>query len=203
MDEREIKAAREDAVKFAREHAQELAVELLEWSETSVLRRGRVRELAKNLEALDRHHSLKLAQSFAEHAALELAARRTTPDREAWQPIETAPKDGTQILGWCINYGARQTHWHLYGEGSIAKAEFDAGKGESGNWYWEEPMSHWLSSWKPTHWMPLPAAPGQTPVASPLDTLIEEIAEMVDHMGEGRRLEEYVGAIREMKGGKS
>ncbi|WP_131754067.1 hypothetical protein [Burkholderia vietnamiensis] len=31
------------------------------------------------------------------------------------------------------------------------------------------------------------------------DTLIEEIAEMVDHMGEGRRLEEYVGAIREMK----
>ncbi|MEZ7525918.1 hypothetical protein [Burkholderia vietnamiensis] len=38
---------------------------------------------------------------------------------------------------------------------------------------------------------------------SPRDTLIEEIAEMVDHMGEGRRLEEYVGAIREMKEGKS
>ncbi|MDN7744682.1 hypothetical protein QZM78_11560 [Burkholderia multivorans] len=36
---------------------------------------------------------------------------------------------------------------------------------------------------------------------SPRDTLIEEIAEMVDHMGEGRRLEEYVGAIREMKSG--
>lgn len=87
------------------------------------------------------------------------AARRTTPDREAWQPIETAPKDGTQILGWCSNYGARQTHWHFYGECSIAKAQFDAGKGESGNWYWEEPLNHWLSSWKPTHWMPLPAAP--------------------------------------------
>ncbi|WP_249191257.1 hypothetical protein [Burkholderia vietnamiensis] len=41
------------------------------------------------------------------------------------------------------------------------------------------------------------------PFHSPCDTLIEEIAEMVDHMGEGRRLEEYVGAIREMKGGKS
>ncbi|WP_249179778.1 hypothetical protein [Burkholderia vietnamiensis] len=35
------------------------------------------------------------------------------------------------------------------------------------------------------------------------ETVIESIAEMVDHMGEGRRLEEYVGAIREMKGGKS
>lgn len=39
------------------------------------------------------------------------------------------------------------------------------------------------------------------PTTSPRDTLIEEIAEMVDHMGEGRRLEEYVGAIREMKSG--
>lgn len=39
------------------------------------------------------------------------------------------------------------------------------------------------------------------PTPSPRDTLIEEIAEMVDHMGEGRRLEEYVGAIREMKSG--
>ncbi|SAJ89162.1 hypothetical protein [Burkholderia multivorans] len=87
------------------------------------------------------------------------AARRTTPDREAWQPIETAPKDGTHILGWCRNYGARQTHWHLFGEGSIAKSNFDVGKGESGNWYWHEPLSHWLSSWKPTHWMPLPAIP--------------------------------------------
>ncbi|MBU9661838.1 hypothetical protein KTF22_08020 [Burkholderia multivorans] len=35
------------------------------------------------------------------------------------------------------------------------------------------------------------------------EAIVEEIAEMVDHMGEGRRLEEYVGAIREMKGGKS
>ncbi|HDR8974003.1 hypothetical protein [Burkholderia vietnamiensis] len=38
-----------------------------------------------------------------------------------------------------------------------------------------------------------------SPTTSPRDTLIEEVAEMVDHMGEGRRLEEYVGAIREMK----
>ncbi|HDR9036073.1 TPA: hypothetical protein QDB07_003581 [Burkholderia vietnamiensis] len=33
------------------------------------------------------------------------------------------------------------------------------------------------------------------------EAIVEEIAEMVDHMGEGRRLEEYVGAIREMKSG--
>lgn len=39
------------------------------------------------------------------------------------------------------------------------------------------------------------------PTASPSDVLVEEIADMVDHMGEGRRLEEYVAAIREMRGG--
>ncbi|MBR8030834.1 hypothetical protein [Burkholderia vietnamiensis] len=33
------------------------------------------------------------------------------------------------------------------------------------------------------------------------EAIVEEIAEMVDHMGEGRRLEEYVGAIRDMKSG--
>lgn len=159
MDEREIKAAREEAVKFAREHAKELAVELLEWSETSVLRHGRVRELAKNLEALDRHHSLKLAQSFAEHAALELAARRTTPDREA-------------IIEEC----AKVCDDRIMGDQS--EGDFESKR-----------CAEAIRSLK------------TSPTTSPRDTLIEEIAEMVDHMGEGRRLEEYVGAIRGMKGG--
>ncbi|WP_157661653.1 hypothetical protein [Burkholderia ubonensis] len=83
MDEREIKAARNKATAYAREHAQELAVELLEWSDTALLRNGRVRELAQILKTLDAHHSLTLARSFAERAALEQAARRTTPDRDA------------------------------------------------------------------------------------------------------------------------
>ncbi|MDN7490522.1 hypothetical protein QZM35_22685 [Burkholderia sp. AU45274] len=29
------------------------------------------------------------------------------------------------------------------------------------------------------------------------EALVEEIAEAIDHMGEGRRLEEYVAAVRE------
>lgn len=167
MDEREIEAAREEAVKFAREHAQELAVELLEWSETSVLRHGRVRELAKNLEALDRHHSLKLAQSFAEHAALELAARRTTPNREA-------------IIEECAAICKKRRDCVFPNPTSgyaLGYTDCAAGCEES------------IRALK------------NAPTPSPRDTLIEEIAEMVDHMGEGRRLEEYVGAIREMKSG--
>lgn len=76
-----------------------------------------------------------------------------------WQPIETAPRDGTAILAWNENYGARETRWEFYREGSIAFSWFQEGKGPDGAWRWAEPQNNWGSSWAPTHWMPLPAAP--------------------------------------------
>ncbi|WP_176016618.1 hypothetical protein [Burkholderia sp. BCC0398] len=83
MTERELKEARDAATAYAREHVQELAEELLEWSDSTLLRNGRMRELARILQSLDGAHSLTLARSFAERAVLEQAGRRTTPDREA------------------------------------------------------------------------------------------------------------------------
>lgn len=90
-----------------------------------------------------------------------------------WLPIETAPKDGSHFiaLGPIPRHGSievRETYWSFFGEGSIAKALFESGKGPSGNWAWEEPLSNWISSWNPTHWQPLPAPPkennhGDTP----------------------------------------
>jgi hypothetical protein len=71
----ELKEIRIQAETFAREHVVECAVELLEWSNTSLLRDGRVRELAKMLQQLDEHHSLTLAERFATRAALERAVQ--------------------------------------------------------------------------------------------------------------------------------
>lgn len=67
-----------------------------------------------------------------------------------WLPIETAPKDGTSVLGFIpgrSGYIARQdivpVHWSGWGGG-----------------VWDNSTSgHHLSS-DPSHWMPLPLGPG-------------------------------------------
>lgn len=56
-----------------------------------------------------------------------------------WQPIETAPKDGTRII--VIPYGDifdLSVSWFIEGDDRWA------------NWHWIE---------APTHWMPLPKPP--------------------------------------------
>lgn len=64
-----------------------------------------------------------------------------------WQPIETAPKDGTAIWVATIYNGHGtgfmepvRTYRHHYGE-------------------WTNIYTYNSIDWKPTHWMPLPAAP--------------------------------------------
>lgn len=63
-------------------------------------------------------------------------------DVAGWQPIERAPRDGTQFLAFEIG-GYFNCWWH------------DNGYGEQ---YW---MDEADSEPNPTHWMPLPAAPAK------------------------------------------
>ncbi|MEJ1174253.1 DUF551 domain-containing protein [Agrobacterium sp. CMT1] len=63
-------------------------------------------------------------------------------DVAGWQPIESAPRDGTQFLAFEID-GYFNCWWH------------DNGYGEQ---YW---MDEADSEPNPTHWMPLPAAPAK------------------------------------------
>lgn len=57
-----------------------------------------------------------------------------------WQPIDTAPRDGTRVLLW---YPAWIQH--------VFTAEFEHGNWQTGVWY--------SNRAKPTHWMLLPSPP--------------------------------------------
>jgi hypothetical protein len=65
----------------------------------------------------------------------------------AWQPIETAPKDGFEIDLWCLNVADG-------GEARFAEMFWN----ESGKW--EDWRSYILEpKYKPTHWMSAPEPP--------------------------------------------
>jgi hypothetical protein len=61
-----------------------------------------------------------------------------------WQPIETAPKDGTRFLapsidGRTVTIGLWSDQW---------------------GGYWDDlTVGHLNGQWHPTHWMPLPPPP--------------------------------------------
>ena len=59
----------------------------------------------------------------------------------AWQPIETAPKDGTEVL-----LKTSRT-------GRIANGLWNAVNSEHGFWVWAYIQA------EPAHWMPLPKSP--------------------------------------------
>lgn len=90
-------------------------------------------QLAQRFDAADM--ATAAAQGFRDGVAKDQQAR--------WRPIETAPKDGTEILGYTEEVGALVLYW-------------DSMTGEMD--HWSDGMS--VSFWKPTHWVPLPAAPG-------------------------------------------
>jgi hypothetical protein len=79
-----------------------------------------------------------------------------------WQPIETAPKDGSRVLLWAFfdpNYGPYPK------SGASTVAYWSEMKQD---WLWEANGRHCYAmgtiNWfpkneLPTHWMPLPEAP--------------------------------------------
>jgi hypothetical protein len=84
----------------------------------------------------------------------DIAARMDPPERsEGWQPIETAPKDGTRVdlcaKAWLPAFD-----------------RFESRRFPDCVWMKGDPMCnrspYWLNldkDWYPTHWIPLPALP--------------------------------------------
>lgn len=130
----------------------------------------------------DRHAKtvadLRAALAAAPHTATPVVQPVVPP---GWLPIETAPRDGTPIIGWCVHdadpyyeedgrkltiYGA-----HTEGLGHVPDgAHVIVWGGAFDDSTWEEPGAFLPDWWfrdgsdfeqtaNPTHWMPLPAAP--------------------------------------------
>lgn len=78
-------------------------------------------------------------------------ARTLVNASAAWQPIETAPRDGTPIL--CFRPDA-------LGHGFSDQSGIDVLWWEDGSWTYDGDGR--ISIDPPTHWMPLPAPPSRS-----------------------------------------
>jgi hypothetical protein len=75
-----------------------------------------------------------------------------------WQPIETAPKDGREVLLFGIWAG--EIHG-LNADPTIAVGAWQGGKSDyQGDDFWALTGGDVYACWmRPTHWMPLPEPP--------------------------------------------
>lgn len=111
--------------------------------------------------------SLSLVQAFTAHRLASLALPKV--ESETWQPIETAPKDGTVVDLWIAGdfgeHGERRAdaYWgrpsHICGE---AGSYCDCCPSYDG-WV-DSTFNHYLNGddglgEEPTHWRPLPTPP--------------------------------------------
>jgi hypothetical protein len=70
--------------------------------------------------------------------------------KQGWQPIESAPKDGTAILGAAKDrevWAQTTVRWENDGDGYWGLVEIGANAEDS--------------EWWPTHWLPLPEPPAK------------------------------------------
>lgn len=90
----------------------------------------------------------RICELFYKRLSYHFSITPSTPD--GWQPIETAPRDGTVILVYFKRRGAKSVRW------------------EEGVWHVDDhkhgpfPVRGYIDS-DVTHWMPLPQPPKEKP----------------------------------------
>jgi hypothetical protein len=96
-------------------------------------------------------------------AALAAAPAAAERKPDGWLPIETAPKDGTEVLAWredCGSFIASYTSADAFPMSQEEIDQCDEDTLFSTDWFTQWPQALRLEgSEVPTHWMPLPAAP--------------------------------------------
>ncbi len=136
----------------------DLAVELRDYISESLELLNFIAELQAENQALQKklEEGSKTRLLWRKAIVRQLkAARKERDEALGWQPIETAPKDGTRF---CASNGKETytTWWQSYYE----KWPHDEG-GPTFRYQWtcKQNTSHSFFYEKPTHWMPLPEAP--------------------------------------------
>lgn len=97
------------------------------------------------------------------NGALDSWNRRSQPVVSQWLPIESAPKDGTEVLLFgrdCVTYGS----WSE--PSSIPRLVYQDGFAPEHVWeefepYWASADGGFTEEHPPTHWQPLPPPPQQ------------------------------------------
>jgi hypothetical protein len=119
--------------------------------------RARLQELveeahAKTVRMFGSTMSQQTADYMAECLLAACLAAEGEPEPQGWQSIETAPRDGTQILIWIVGIEPRP------------RIAYWADRGMEYGWFGLQ--SQHLLGVPVTHWMPLPVPPVASP-ASP------------------------------------
>ncbi len=82
-------------------------------------------------------------------ALISLARRAVSADGE-WRPIESAPRDGTPLLAWCVHPHARHAEDPKEWAAAVVTQWINH---NGGGWTWNGMAGSF------THWQPLPAPP--------------------------------------------
>lgn len=78
-----------------------------------------------------------------------------------WRPIETAPKDGTEILGWRDDSGPLMIRWTCL-DGFLSERElqnYSEDEALEMGWFYADFLQGGRLDEAPTRWMPLPPTP--------------------------------------------
>lgn len=121
---------------------------------------ARAEKAEADLKYVNEARALDLADHQTKIKEMAERIRKAEAERDAarWQPIETAPRDGTEILVFYQKAGVDFVHIAFWDDGDMWEHQGFASQGEVTGWwsYVENSVSqHKLDGYdEPTHWMP-------------------------------------------------